>query len=163
MNGFMLAALFNVFGSHWHLFGGPVRFHSVLPAVLIICVLLIVAPRLFSHRSSMNKSRDVGIAYILLILGGLLGLHKFYLNRPVMGVIYLLTGGLFFVGLLYDLVTLPAQVQTCNSELAPADPFQTVRSSASPSEAFARVHARIDAFTRRLDDLETLAYSQRRK
>jgi TM2 domain-containing membrane protein YozV len=136
----------------------------VFPVILIICALAIFVPRLFTHRLSMSQSRDVGIAYLLLLLGGLLGLHKFYLNRPAWGVVYLLTGGLFVIGVLFDLVTLPAQVQTCNAELAGAGQFQPPpRGATSPPDAFARAKARMDAFTRRLDDLETLAYSQRRK
>ncbi|HIG41822.1 MAG TPA: NINE protein [Gammaproteobacteria bacterium] len=48
---------------------------------------------------------------------GILGLHKFYLRQPLLGVAYFFTGGLFVVGWLYDLVTLPDQVDRCNYKL----------------------------------------------
>ena len=54
------------------------------------------------------------LAYFLWLVGGPLGLHKFYLGRPVMGLLYLFTGGLFFVGWAVDFFTLPRQVQVAN-------------------------------------------------
>ncbi len=61
----------------------------------------------------MNE-KSVGIAYILLIFVGFLGVHCFYLGKNVRGVIYLLTLGLFGFGLLYDLFTLGNQVRKHN-------------------------------------------------
>jgi hypothetical protein len=58
--------------------------------------------------------KSTGLAYLLLICGGGLGLHKFYLGRPGMGVLYLCTGGIFGLGWLYDLFTLPRQVREAN-------------------------------------------------
>jgi hypothetical protein len=113
----------------------------------------------------MNTNlRDTGIAYLLLLFGGFLGLHKFYLNRPGWGVVYIFTGGLACVGLVYDLFTLPAQVQQCNIELgARVVPASQPSAFASSAEAFNRASARVEAFGRRLDDLETVLYAQRRK
>jgi len=111
-----------------------------------------------------TNQRDTGIAYLLLLFGGVLGLHKFYLNRPGWGVVYIFTGGLFTVGLICDLFTLPAQVLRCKNELgaSPVPPSQP-SAFASSAEAFARASARVDAFARRVDDLETVIYAQRRK
>jgi len=68
------------------------------------------------------------------------------------------------VGLVYDLFTLPAQVQRCNLELGiTAVPPGRPSVFASSAEAFARASARVDAFTRRLDNLETVIHPQRRK
>jgi hypothetical protein len=52
--------------------------------------------------------------YLLWLIGGLLGVHKFYLGRPVVGLIYLFTGGLFFIGWIIDFFTLPRQVRIAN-------------------------------------------------
>ncbi len=61
-----------------------------------------------------------GVAYLFWALFGLWGLHQFYLNRPGRGVLYLLTLGLFGIGTVLDLFTLPRQVRRANARLAPA-------------------------------------------
>ena len=60
--------------------------------------------------------KSVAVSYLLWILGGfgVLGLHRFYLGRWVTGLIWLLTGGLFFIGALVDLFLIPGQVQVEN-------------------------------------------------
>ncbi|MCB1326486.1 MAG: TM2 domain-containing protein [Leptospiraceae bacterium] len=59
---------------------------------------------------------DYTIAWILLTFGFFLGLHRFYMAKYISGVIYLLTGGLFGVGYLYDLWTLNGQIDEINRE-----------------------------------------------
>ena len=46
------------------------------------------------------------VAIILLILVGVLGIHKFYLGQIGPGILYLFTGGLCGIGLIIDLVKL---------------------------------------------------------
>lgn len=55
-------------------------------------------------------------AYLLWFFLGALGAHKFYLGKTVVGIIYLITAGLFGFGLLYDLFTLGGQVKTYNAK-----------------------------------------------
>jgi len=57
---------------------------------------------------------DYTVAWILLTFLGLFGIHRFYLGKWGTGLIYLLTGGLFGIGLLYDLWTLNEQVDEMN-------------------------------------------------
>jgi TM2 domain-containing membrane protein YozV len=57
------------------------------------------------------------IAYILFLFLGLLGAHKFYLGKTGWGILYIFTGGIFAVGLLIDLFSLPAQVRHYNQGL----------------------------------------------
>lgn len=58
--------------------------------------------------------KDKGIAYALLIFGGCLGLHRFYIGKIGSGILYLLTGGVCGIGVLLDLFTLGEQVDSCN-------------------------------------------------
>lgn len=64
----------------------------------------------------MSKSK--GIAYILLVLGGGVGLHKFYLEKIGVGILYLFTLGLLGIGVIYDLFTLGKQVEQHNRSFA---------------------------------------------
>lgn len=57
---------------------------------------------------------DYNLAWILLTFLGLFGVHRFYMGKWISGFIYLCTGGLFFVGWLYDLWTLNGQVSQRN-------------------------------------------------
>lgn len=65
------------------------------------------------------RERETWIAYLLCIPFGVLGVHKFYLRRPWLGVLYFCTAGLFVVGWFYDLATLSDQVEDCNYKLNP--------------------------------------------
>ena len=57
---------------------------------------------------------DYSVAWLLLTFLGLLGIHRFYLGKIVTGLLYLLTGGLFGLGLLYDFWTMNEQVSQIN-------------------------------------------------
>ena len=57
---------------------------------------------------------DYTVAWLLLTFLGLLGIHRFYLGKIVTGVLYLLTGGLFGLGILYDFWTMNEQVSQLN-------------------------------------------------
>jgi hypothetical protein len=54
------------------------------------------------------------LTYLLWLVGGLLGLHKFYLGRPAIGLLYFFTGGVFVLGWIIDFFTLPRQVRIAN-------------------------------------------------
>lgn len=57
---------------------------------------------------------DYNVAWILLTFLGVFGVHRFYMGKWISGALYFLTGGLFFVGWLYDLWTLNGQVSEVN-------------------------------------------------
>lgn len=63
---------------------------------------------------------DYTIAWILLTFVGALGIHRFYLGKWLTGILYLFTGGLFLIGLIYDFWTLNEQVSEKNTELLAA-------------------------------------------
>ena len=59
---------------------------------------------------------STGIAYLLWLLSGCgaLGFHRFYLGKIPTGLLWMCSGGLFGIGSIYDLVTLPGQVREAN-------------------------------------------------
>ncbi len=65
-----------------------------------------------------NGYKDVGIAYILLIFLGVLGIHRFYIGTIGFGILYLLTGGLLGIGVLVDIFTLTTTVRKANAKIA---------------------------------------------
>lgn len=58
--------------------------------------------------------KSLMLSYLLWLLGGPLGIYKFYLGRPLVGLLYMVTGGLFMVGWIVDFFTLPRQVRVAN-------------------------------------------------
>lgn len=57
---------------------------------------------------------DYSTAWILLVFLGLFGIHRFYQGKILKGLLYLMSGGLFGVGWLYDLLTLNGQIDELN-------------------------------------------------
>ncbi|WP_072432472.1 NINE protein [Azotobacter vinelandii DJ] len=61
-------------------------------------------------------STDYNIAWLLLTFLGVFGVHRMYLGKWLTGLLYLLTGGLFLIGVLYDFWTLNEQVSLRNAQ-----------------------------------------------
>lgn len=51
-------------------------------------------------------AKNKWVSFLLCLFLGFLGIHKFYEGRVLLGILYLLTGGLFCVGVIIDLVIL---------------------------------------------------------
>jgi TM2 domain-containing membrane protein YozV len=60
------------------------------------------------------ERKSVMWAYGFLIFFGALGIHRFYLGKPESGILYLLTGGILGLGIVWDFFTLPFQVDAAN-------------------------------------------------
>ena len=60
---------------------------------------------------------DYTVAWVLLTFLGFFGIHRMFLGKWISGIIYLLTGGIFGLGYLYDFWTLNEQVSLLNSDL----------------------------------------------
>ena len=60
---------------------------------------------------------QVWIAYLLWLFGGfgVLGLHRFYMRKIPTGVLWIVTGGLGFLGAAYDFFTMTRQIATANA------------------------------------------------
>ena len=59
---------------------------------------------------------EYNVAWILLTFLGVFGLHRMYQGKWITGLLYLVTGGLFFLGGLYDFWTLNDQVSVRNAQ-----------------------------------------------
>ena len=58
---------------------------------------------------------DYNIAWLLLSFVGLFGIHRMYMGKWLTGILYLLTGGFFLIGIIYDLWTLNDQISLLNA------------------------------------------------
>ena len=63
----------------------------------------------------MDK-KSIFVCYLLWLFLGFFGVHKFYLGKTAMGVIYILTGGLFTIGWIVDAFLIPFQVAAYNNK-----------------------------------------------
>ncbi len=113
--------LFGFTGSHRFYYGKPVSgtiWFFTLGLFLIGWIIdLFLIPsmdRLADFRYRKGEI-DYTIAWILLTFLGLFGIHRFYMGKWLSGIVYLLTGGIFGIGYLYDLWTLNDQVSLINS------------------------------------------------
>jgi TM2 domain-containing membrane protein YozV len=52
---------------------------------------------------------------VFLTFLGVFGIHRFYLGKVWTGLLWLLSGGLFGLGYLYDLWTLNSQIDLANA------------------------------------------------
>ena len=59
---------------------------------------------------------DYNLTWLLLMFFGWLGLHRFYQGKILSGVVYLITGGLFGIGIVYDVLTLNEQLSNAHRE-----------------------------------------------
>jgi TM2 domain-containing membrane protein YozV len=57
-------------------------------------------------------------AYVLWFFLGAFGVQHFYLGKVGRGLLYLFTLGVFGIGILVDLFTLPAQTRAVNAQRA---------------------------------------------
>ena len=112
--------IFGVMGSHRFYFGRPISgtiyFFTLGLFFIGWLVDLFLIP-------SMDREADIhytaglidyNLAWILLTFLGIFGVHRFYLGKWITGLIYLLTGGLFLVGIIYDFWTLNEQISEIN-------------------------------------------------
>lgn len=66
------------------------------------------------------QRKSLTTAYLLWFFLGFLGIHKFYLDKPGMGFLYMFTFGLLGAGWFIDLLTLKGQVEAHNRSMEAA-------------------------------------------
>ena len=112
--------IFGFMGAHRFYYGKPVSgtiwFFTLGLLFVGWIVDLFLIPAMdreadFKYRSGRT---DYTIAWILLTFLGLLGIHRFYMGKWFSGIIYLISGGIFGIGVLYDFWTLNEQISQIN-------------------------------------------------
>ena len=80
--------------------------------------------------------QSAATAYLLwcLCFVGVSGIHRFYAGRWITGIIWLLTGGLFFIGQLVDLLLIPGMIRQANLEAALLAHGTSVSQSPGPDQ-----------------------------
>ena len=114
--------LFGFLGIHRFYFGRPVSgtiYFFTLGLFFIGWIIdLFLMPSLdrSADRRYVAGEKNYTAAWLLLTLTGIFGLHRFYMGKIGTGILYLLTVGLFGLGILYDLWTMNEQLSAINTE-----------------------------------------------
>lgn len=66
------------------------------------------------NQNYLTGRYNYNLAWLLLTFLGAFGIHRFYLGKWLTGILYLCTGGLFLLGVLYDYWTLNSQIAEKN-------------------------------------------------
>lgn len=82
----------------------------------IVDLFLIPALDRSADRRYAQGPYDYSVAWILLVFLGVFGIHRFYQGKILTGLLYLVTGGCFLIGWLYDLLTLNGQLDELNRQ-----------------------------------------------
>lgn len=112
--------LFGFTGSHRFYLGKPISgtiyffTFGLLGIGWIIDVFFIPSMVTKAALEDYPGEKDYSVSWVLLTFFGVFGIHRFYLGKVFTGIIYLLTGGLFIVGYIYDLWTLNEQIEDIN-------------------------------------------------
>jgi TM2 domain-containing membrane protein YozV len=112
--------IFGFMGAHRFYFGKPITgtiWFFTLGLVGIGWVIDVFLIPGMARRADLRYQAgplDYTLAWVLLTFLGIFGIHRLYMGKLVTGIIYLLTGGLIGLGLLYDLWTLNGQVSEIN-------------------------------------------------
>ena len=108
--------IFGFMGAHRFYYGKPLTgtiWFFTLGLFLIgwiVDLFLIPSMDRQAKRRFQPGSKDYNVAWLLLTFLGVFGIHRFYLGKIITGVIYLLTGGLLLLGVIYDYWTLNDQI-----------------------------------------------------
>jgi TM2 domain-containing membrane protein YozV len=112
--------IFGFMGAHRFYYGRPVTgtiWFFTLGLFFIgwlIDLFLIPGMQRASQVQFVPGRIDYNVAWLLLTFLGIFGIHRFYLGKWPSGLLYLLTGGLFMLGIIYDYWTLNEQISEIN-------------------------------------------------
>ncbi|MFT6164765.1 MAG: TM2 domain-containing membrane protein YozV [Zhongshania aliphaticivorans] len=115
--------IFGFMGAHRFYYGRPISatiYFFTLGLFLIgwiVDLFLIPSMDRDADKQYRSGASSYTLAWILLTFLGVFGLHRFYLGKWLTGILYLLTGGVFLLGIIYDYWTLNQQINEKNSSL----------------------------------------------
>ena len=117
-----LAWLFGIFGAHRFYFGKPISglvwlFTLGLFGVgWLVDLFLIPSMEREASQHHLAGEIDYSVTWIMFMIGGIFGFHRFYMGDVLWGILYAISGGLLGIGLIYDALTLNDQVMQRNYE-----------------------------------------------
>ncbi len=112
--------IFGFTGSHRFYYGRPITGTIWFFTLGLLGIGWLIDPFLIP---SMDRAADLrfetgnidySLAWLLLTFLGIFGVHRMYMGKWLTGILYLLTGGLFLLGYLYDYWTLNTQISEIN-------------------------------------------------
>ena len=112
--------IFGFMGAHRFFYGrqltGTLWFFTLglLFVGWIIDLFLISGMDRDADRRYVAGRKSYNVSWVLLTFLGIFGIHRFYLGKWLTGLLWLLTGGLLMLGVLYDYWTLNRQVDEVN-------------------------------------------------
>ena len=94
---------------------------SRFPRILLSWLLFSLPTGLFlpvvmARAVSLEGRKSYVTAYAFLLHWGVLGIHRFYLGRVTSGIIWLISGGLFGIGVFFDIFLTGAYVRFWNED-----------------------------------------------
>lgn len=69
-----------------------------------------------ADRKYQEGPLDYNIMWLLLTFLGVFGVHRFVMGKWISGFLYLISGGVFLIGVLYDFFTLNGQIDEINRQ-----------------------------------------------
>jgi len=112
--------IFGFMGAHRFYYGRPISgtiYFFTLGLLLIgwiVDLFLLPAMDRSADIRYTAGPKDYNVTWILLTFLGVFGIHRFYMGKWITGLIYLATGGLFLIGVIYDYWTLNGQISEAN-------------------------------------------------
>lgn len=114
--------IFGFTGAHRFYFGKPISGTiwfltlGLLGIGWLIDLFLIPSMQAEADLRFEDGPYDYNVAWICITFLGLFGVHRMYIGKWITGFLYLLTGGFFLIGLLYDYWTLNDQITVENAQ-----------------------------------------------
>lgn len=114
--------IFGVFGAHRFYYGKPITgtiWFFTLGLFFVGWIIDLFLIPSMDRRADWRYAPgpiDYNVAWVLLTFLGVLGVHRFYMGKWLTGILWLVSGGLFGLGWLFDLWTLNEQVSDINRE-----------------------------------------------